>query len=72
MLFIFVDNKNLVLTIVKYCIVISSCEVIHPENPYVEYPHDVRCVSFSPNGDVLDGNVYKTDIMWILAKHRPF
>ena len=45
---------------------------IHPENPYVEDPHDVRCVSFSPNGDVLDGNIYKTDIMWILAKYRPF
>ena len=40
-----------------------------PENPYVEDPHDVRCVSFSPNGDVLDGNVYKTDILEILEQY---
>ena len=38
----------------------------HPENPYVEEPRDVRCVSFSPNGDVLGGNVYRNDIMEII------
>ena len=37
-----------------------------PENPYVEDPRDVRCVSFEPNGDVLGGNVYERDIMDIL------
>jgi hypothetical protein len=26
-----------------------------PENPYVENPLDVRCVSFEPNGGVLGG-----------------
>ena len=40
-----------------------------PENPYVEDPGDVRCVSFSPNGDVLGGNVYKTDILEILEQY---
>ena len=40
-----------------------------PKNPYVEDPHDVRCVSFSPNGDVLGGNVYKTDILEILEQY---
>ena len=40
-------------------------------NPYVENPFDVRCVSFSPNGDVLDGNVYKTDIMEIINSYKP-
>ena len=34
-----------------------------PENPYVENPRDVRCVSFEPNGNVLSGNVYERDIM---------
>ena len=34
-----------------------------PENPYVEDPRDVRCVSFEPNGNVLGGNVYERDIM---------
>ena len=42
-----------------------------PENPYVEDPCDVRCVSFSPNGDVLGGNVYKRDIMEIIRDYLP-
>ncbi len=42
-----------------------------PENPYVEDPSDVRCVSFSPNGDVLGGNVYERDIMDILKNYAP-
>ena len=42
-----------------------------PENPYVENPRDVRCVSFSPNGDVLGGNVYRRDIMEIIADYAP-
>ena len=40
-----------------------------PENPYAENPSDVRCVSFSPNGDVLGGNVYKKDIMEIIRNY---
>ena len=42
-----------------------------PENPYVEDARDVRCVSFSPNGDVLGGNAYERDIMEILEKYNP-
>ena len=42
-----------------------------PENPYVEDPHDVRCVSFEPNGNVLGGNVYERDIMEILRDYAP-
>lgn len=42
-----------------------------PENPYNEDPRDVRCVSFSPNGDVLDGNVYVRGIMDILRDYAP-
>jgi hypothetical protein len=41
-----------------------------PENPYIEDPCDVRCASFSPNGDVLGGNMYQSDIMEILRKYR--
>ena len=40
-----------------------------PENPYVEDPRDVHCVSFSPNGDVLDGNVYEREIMEIVNNY---
>jgi hypothetical protein len=42
-----------------------------PKNPYVEDPRDVRCVSFSPNGDVLNGNMYQKDIMEILRDYTP-
>ena len=42
-----------------------------PDNPYVEDPCDVRCVSFSPNGDVLGENVYERDIMEILRDYAP-
>ena len=42
-----------------------------PENPYVEDPCDVRCISFSPDGSVLDGNVYDRDIMEIIKDYAP-
>ena len=42
-----------------------------PENPYEEDPYDVRCVSFSPNGDVLGANAYEQDIMDIIEKYAP-
>jgi hypothetical protein len=41
------------------------------KNPYVEDAHDVRCVSFSSNGDVLGGNVYQKGIMEILDAYAP-
>ncbi|MBE6662831.1 MAG: radical SAM protein [Ruminococcaceae bacterium] len=41
----------------------------HPENPYVEDPRDVHCVSFEPNGNVLGGNVYERDIMEIIKDY---
>ncbi len=43
----------------------------HPKNPYTEDPCDVRCLSFSPNGVVLNGNVYKCDIIEIIKKYDP-
>ena len=42
-----------------------------PKNPYVDNPFDVRCLSFSPNGDVLDGNVYFSDILKIVESYNP-
>ena len=42
-----------------------------PENPYVDDPQNVKCVSFFPNGDVLSGNVYRQDIMEILNNYEP-
>jgi len=42
-----------------------------PENPYIEDPRDVRCVSFDPDGGVLGDNVYRRDIMDILRGYTP-
>ena len=42
-----------------------------PENPYAEDPHDVRCLSFEPIGDVLGGNVYERGIMEIIKDYAP-
>ena len=42
-----------------------------PANPYVEDPRDVRCLSFSPNGDVLGGNTYRSDVMDIIERYEP-
>ncbi len=39
-------------------------------NPYEEDPKDMRAISFNPNGDVLDGNVYKTGIREILEGYK--
>ena len=41
-----------------------------PENPYVEDPRDVKCISFSANGDVLGGNVYRCDIMKLIEEYE--
>ena len=40
-------------------------------SPYDDDPRDIRAISFSPNGDVLNGNVYKTDILEIMWRYRP-
>ena len=42
-----------------------------PQNPYEEDPFDVKCLSFSPNGDILGENVYERDIMEIIRDYKP-
>ena len=42
-----------------------------PKNPYIENPYDVRCISFSPNGDVLTGNIYEKNIIEIINDYDP-
>ena len=42
-----------------------------PPNPYVEDPRDVRCLSISADGEVLGGNLCKTDIMEIIEGYLP-
>ncbi len=40
-------------------------------NPYEEDPRDVRTISFDPDGGVLNGNIYQTDILEIMEKYKP-
>ena len=42
-----------------------------PKNPYVEDPRDLHCVSFSPDGGVLNGNARAQDIMEIIERYEP-
>ncbi len=40
-------------------------------NPYEEDETDIRAISIEPNGNVLHGNVFETDILEILEKYEP-
>jgi pyruvate-formate lyase-activating enzyme len=44
---------------------------VRPENPYVEDPRDVRCLSISPNGDTLGVNLYQKDVLELLREYAP-
>ena len=46
-------------------------ENVIPDNPYVDDSKDVKCLSFSSNGDVLYGNVYKNDIIDMINSYIP-
>ena len=41
-----------------------------PPSPYEQDPRDVRTLSISANGDVLNGNVYQTDILEIIRTYQ--
>ena len=42
-----------------------------PENPYVDDPYDLTCLSVSANGDLLDGNLYRTSLAEIVDGYDP-
>lgn len=46
-------------------------ENIEYSSPYDEDPRDIRAISFSPNGAVLNGNVYRKGILDILNGYQP-
>ena len=46
-------------------------EGVSESSPYDDDPRDIRSISFDPNGDVLGGNIYKTDILDIMRDYRP-
>ena len=39
-------------------------------SPYYEDTEDIRSISFEANGDVLNGNVYKTDIIELIKTYN--
>lgn len=41
-------------------------------SPYTENPEDIKAICVSPNGDVLQGNIYKNDILEIFEAYMPF
>lgn len=41
------------------------------KNPYVEDPENICTLSVSPDGSVLDGNIYKDSILKIMADYKP-
>ncbi|MGN1131839.1 MAG: radical SAM protein [Ruminococcus sp.] len=42
---------------------------IEYDNPYRENPKDMKTISFSANGDVLNGNIYKNSILEIMEAY---
>lgn len=41
-----------------------------PENPYVQDPLDINCLSFDPDGSVLGRSIEKTDIVTIMNEYN--
>ena len=39
-------------------------------SPYAENPHDIKTLCVLPNGDLLGGNIYKTDIHELIANYK--
>ena len=44
---------------------------VRHKSKYVENPQDIKAICVIPNGNVLGGNIYKTDIIDILKNYNP-
>lgn len=44
-------------------------ENVEDNNPYIENPKDMKTVSFSANGNVLNGNIYENSILDIMNSY---
>lgn len=44
-------------------------ENVEYNNPYIENPKDIKTVTFSANGDVLNGNIYENSILDIMNSY---
>lgn len=68
-----VGEGNIVFPSGNACKYLSEYFDAHTEyiNPYAEDPRDVRTVCFSPDGKVLNGNIYQNNISEIISAYRP-
>lgn len=44
---------------------------VQRESKYAQDPRNIQAICILPNGDVLNGNIYKTDILEILTNYTP-
>ena len=51
-----------------FCDHIDNKEI---KNPYLENKKDIKTISFSANGNVLNGNIYKNKITDIINNYEP-
>jgi len=42
-----------------------------PQNPYVQNPYDIDCLSLEPDGSLLGESIYKKDMIEILNQYKP-
>lgn len=42
-----------------------------PENPYVQNPYDIDCLSIDPDGALLGESIYQKEVLNILKDYRP-
>ena len=46
-------------------------EELSYSSPYDEDPYDIRAISFSPDGSILNGNIHRKKILDILEEYQP-
>ena len=46
-------------------------EELSYSSPYDEDPYDIRAISFSPDGSILNGNIHSKTILDILEEYQP-
>ena len=42
-----------------------------PENPYIEDPGNLRCISIDSDGELLGANIYNVDVLELLENYTP-
>ena len=64
----FIIHQSVLYVILFFKKLVKWCKEY--TSPYDEDPKDIRAIGFLPDGDVLDGNVYRDSIIDILNGYR--